>query len=46
VVLPNEAAVAAIAGRVAAAGIPTEPVDHGFLIHDPAKNAICVTRLA
>jgi hypothetical protein len=31
---------------VAEAGIPTEPVDLGFLVHDPANNAICVTRLA
>jgi catechol 2,3-dioxygenase len=46
VVLPNEAAVAAIADRVAEAGIPTEPVDLGLLVHDPANNAICVTRLA
>jgi catechol 2,3-dioxygenase len=40
VVLPNEPAVAAVASRVAAAGIPTEPVDRGCLVHDPAKNAI------
>ena len=41
--LPNEAAVAAVAARVKAAGIPTEAIDRGFLVRDPAKNAICLT---
>jgi catechol 2,3-dioxygenase len=44
--LPNDAAVAAVTARIAAAGIPTEPVDGGILVRDPAKNTIRLTRLA
>jgi catechol 2,3-dioxygenase len=38
--LPSEAAVAAVAARVRAAGIAIEPADGGLLVRDPAKNAI------
>jgi catechol 2,3-dioxygenase len=40
VTLPNAAAVAEIAGRLHAAGVPTESVDGGLLVHDPARNAV------
>lgn len=38
--LPDAEALAAVVGRVRAAGIVPEPVEGGLLIHDPAKNAI------
>lgn len=40
VTLPNEPALAAVVERLRAAGVPSEPVEGGLLIHDPAKNAI------
>jgi catechol 2,3-dioxygenase len=40
VVLPNDAALAEVRSRVAAAGIETEDADGGVLVRDPAKNAI------
>lgn len=43
VVLPNEAAVAAVASRLEAAGISGTRVDRGILVRDPANNAICFT---
>jgi catechol 2,3-dioxygenase len=43
VTLPNAAALAAVAGRLRAAGIPSEPIDTGLLVHDPAKNAMLLT---
>lgn len=43
VVLPTAAAVADILVRVRAADIPIESVDGGFLVRDPAGNAICFT---
>jgi len=46
VVLPSEAAVAALAARIAAAGIPVGSVGGGILVRDPAGNAIRVTSLA
>ena len=47
VTLPHEAAFAAVAERLRAAGVPSEPLEGGLLIHDPAKNAILLeTRLA
>jgi catechol 2,3-dioxygenase len=41
VTLPTAAAVADILVRVRAAEIPIESVDGGFLVRDPAGNAIC-----
>ena len=41
VALPTDAAVADILVRVRAADIPIESVDGGFLVRDPAGNAIC-----
>jgi hypothetical protein len=41
--LPDEAALAAVAGRVRAADLPVESVEGGLLVHDPAKNAILLT---
>jgi catechol 2,3-dioxygenase len=38
--LPDGAALAAIDERLRAAGVATESVERGLLIHDPAKNAI------
>jgi len=43
VALPTDAAVADILVRVRAADIPIESVDGGFLVRDPAGNAICFT---
>jgi catechol 2,3-dioxygenase len=43
VALPSDAAVADILVRVRAADIPIESVDGGFLVRDPAGNAICFT---
>ena len=43
VALPGDAAVADILVRVRAADIPIESVDGGFLVRDPAGNAICLT---
>lgn len=40
VTLPDEAALAAVAARVRAAGHPVESIEGGLLVHDPAKNAI------
>jgi len=39
--LPTDAAVADVLVRVRAADIPVESVDGGFLVRDPAGNAIC-----
>jgi catechol 2,3-dioxygenase len=44
--LPANNAVAAVLDRVRAANIPVESVDGGFLVRDPAKNAVCFTRSA
>jgi catechol 2,3-dioxygenase len=41
--LPTDAAVADVLVRVRAADIPVESVDGGFLVRDPAGNAICFT---
>jgi catechol 2,3-dioxygenase len=41
VTLPTDAAVADILVRVRGAGVPVESVDGGFLVRDPAGNAIC-----
>jgi catechol 2,3-dioxygenase len=41
--LPAEAAIADVLLRVRGAGIPVESVDGGFLVRDPAGNAICFT---
>ena len=38
--LPDEAALAAVADRLLAAGVVPEPLEGGLLIHDPANNAI------
>jgi len=43
VTVPSAAAVADILVRVRAADIPIESADGGFLIRDPAGNAICFT---
>ncbi len=40
VTLPSAAALAAVADRVRAAGVPAEPLDDGLLIRDPSRNAI------
>ncbi len=40
VVLPDERAIAEVIARVTAAGIPTESVERGVLVRDPANNAI------
>ena len=40
--LPNQAALAAVADRVAAAGIVAESLEGGLLVRDPAKNAILI----
>ncbi len=40
VTLPSDAALAAVADRVRAAGVPTESLDDGLLIRDPSRNAI------
>jgi catechol 2,3-dioxygenase len=41
--LPGDAAVAEVLLRVREADIPIESVDGGFLVRDPAGNAICFT---
>jgi catechol 2,3-dioxygenase len=41
--LPADADVAAVRGRVDAAGIPAEPLDGGFLVRDPSGTAVAVT---
>jgi catechol 2,3-dioxygenase len=41
--LPSDAAVADVLVRVRGANIPIESVDGGFLVRDPAGNAICFT---
>ncbi len=46
VVLPTDAAVAAVTARVSAAGISIEPIDGGFLVRDPASNALQITSVA
>jgi catechol 2,3-dioxygenase len=38
--LPNGAALAAVDGRLRAAGVASQAIEGGLLIHDPAKNAI------
>ncbi len=38
--LPDRAALDAIVGRVAAAGMPAETVDHDLVVRDPSQNAI------
>ena len=43
VLLPSEAALAAVAARLRAAEVVASPVDGGLLIHDPARNAILLT---
>jgi catechol 2,3-dioxygenase len=43
VVLPTDAAVHGVRARVTAAGIPSEPIDGGILVRDPANNAIRIT---
>jgi catechol 2,3-dioxygenase len=40
VALPNGAALAAAAERLRAAGVESQAIEGGLLIHDPAKNAI------
>jgi catechol 2,3-dioxygenase len=40
IVLPSAAAVETVAAQVRAAGVPTEPADDGFLVRDPAGNAL------
>ena len=42
--LPDEAALAAVAGRLIAAGVTPEAHEGGLLIHDPAKNAILLKK--
>jgi len=44
--MPDADAVGAVLDRVRAANIPVESVDGGFLIRDPAKNAVCFARSA
>lgn len=46
VVLPDDAAVRAVAARLSAAGIATERTERGVLVRDPANNAICLTHAA
>jgi catechol 2,3-dioxygenase len=43
VLLPDDAAVAEVLARVRIADIPVEDVDGGFLVRDPAGNALCIT---
>lgn len=38
--LPDAAALQAVVERVQAAGLPAEPLDHGWLVRDPAQNQI------
>jgi catechol 2,3-dioxygenase len=42
VLLPGHAAVAAVAERLSAAGIPAETLEDGLLVRDPARNAIAI----
>jgi catechol 2,3-dioxygenase len=44
--LPSDAAVADVLDRIRAANIPVESLDGGFLVRDPAQNAIGITRPA
>src|SRR5438445_5889727 len=44
--LPDDDAVADVLDRIRAAKIPVESVDGGFLVRDPAKNAIRFMTLA
>jgi catechol 2,3-dioxygenase len=44
--LPTDAAVADVLVRVRAAQVPVESVDGGFLVRDPAGNAVCLTACA
>src|SRR5204863_1463861 len=41
--LPSAPALAAVSERLRAAVVPTEPVDEGLLVHDPARNAILLS---
>ena len=41
--LPDEAARGAVLDRLRGAGVKTQPLEGGMLIHDPAKNAILLT---
>ena len=43
--LPNDAALAAVAGRLEEAGVTGEAVDGGLLVRDPASNSILLTTL-
>ncbi len=40
--LPDAAELARLAAHLDQTGIPTEPVDGGFLVHDPAGNGVLV----
>jgi len=44
--LSTDAAVTDVLDRIRAANIPVESVNGGFLVRDPAKNAVCFTRSA
>ena len=39
IVLPNDAELQRVSDRVMSAGLPTTPLAHGFLVHDPSGNA-------
>ena len=41
--LPNDAALAAVAGRLEEAGVTGEAVDGGLLVRDPASHSILLT---
>jgi len=43
VVVPDEAALAAVTARLEAAGIDAQETDDGLLIHDPARNGVLLT---
>jgi catechol 2,3-dioxygenase len=43
IVLPSEAALDEVLGRLREAGHEPEPIEDGELVHDPAGNAFCLT---
>jgi catechol 2,3-dioxygenase len=43
VVLPDSAELQQVVARVEAAGVTTQPIEEGILIHDPAANGIVLT---
>ena len=43
VVLPDQASLAEVSERARAAGIPSEQIPEGLLVHDPSQNGVVLT---